>query len=59
MTKLEKIIKRIDSYRNEMIDMQIKLCAKPSISPASGGEGEVEKAEILMDFLKKNGFSDI
>jgi len=57
MTKLEKITKRIDSYRNAMIDMQIKLCAKPSISPTSGGEGEVEKAEILNDFLKKNGFS--
>jgi len=41
MTKLEKITKRIDSFRNEMTDMQIKLCAKPSISPASGGEGEV------------------
>jgi succinyl-diaminopimelate desuccinylase len=59
MTKLEKITKRIESYRNEMIDMQIKLCAKPSISPTSGGEGEVEKAEILIDFLKKNGFSDL
>lgn len=59
MTKMEKIAKRIDSYRNEMIDMQIKLCAKPSISPAIGGEGEVGKAEILIDFLKKNGFSDI
>jgi succinyl-diaminopimelate desuccinylase len=59
MTKLEKITKRIDNYRNEMTDMQIKLCAEPSISPASGGEGEVAKAEILIGFLKKNGFSNI
>jgi len=59
MTELKKIEKRIDSYRDEMIDIQIKLCALPAISPASGGEGEVEKADVLVDFLKKNGFSDI
>ena len=59
MTQLKKIAKRIDSYRDEMIDMQIRLCALPAVSPASGGEGEVKKAEVLIDFLKKNGFSDI
>jgi len=59
MTELKKIEKKIDSYRDEMIDIQIKLCALPAISPASGGEGEVEKADVLVDFLKKNGFSDI
>ncbi len=59
MTELKKIEKRIGSYRDEMIDIQIKLCALPAISPASGGEGEAEKADVLVDFLKKNGFSDI
>ena len=59
MTELDKIIKRIDSFRDEMIDFQIKLCAIPAIAPASGGEGEAEKAEVLLDFLKKNGFSGI
>ena len=53
MTELEKIISRIDSFRDEMIDFQIQLCAIPAIAPASGGEGEVKKAEILLDFLKK------
>ena len=59
MTELEKIISRIDSFRDEMIDFQIQLCAIPAIAPASGGEGEVQKAEVLLDFLKKNGFSSI
>lgn len=59
MTELDKIIKRIDSFRDEMVDFQIKLCAIPAIAPTSGGEGEAEKAEVLLDFLKKNGFSDI
>lgn len=59
MNKFEKITKRIDSFRNEMIDMQIKLCAIPSISPSNGGEGEAHKAEVLLKFLKENGFADI
>jgi len=55
----EKISKRIDSFRNEMIDLQIKLASIPAISPLSGGEGEVKKAEFLVDFLKKNKLQDI
>jgi len=59
MDLLEKIAKRIDSFRNEMVDMQIKLCSLPAISPANGGEGEIKKAEFLVEFLKKNKFADI
>ena len=54
-----RISKRIDSYRNDMIDMQIKLCALPAIAPASGGEGEGRKAEFLTRHLEQNGFTDI
>jgi len=59
MTQLEKIAERIDSFRNEMIDMQIKLCSLPAISPSNGGEGEVKKAEFLIGFLENNGLSNI
>jgi len=59
MTTFDKITKRIDSFRDEMIDMQIKLCGIPAISPQSGGEGEAQKAEFLLEFLKKNGFQHI
>jgi succinyl-diaminopimelate desuccinylase len=59
MSEQEIIANGIDGFRDEMIDFQIKLCATPAISPASGGEGEAQKAEILLDFLKKNGFSPI
>jgi succinyl-diaminopimelate desuccinylase len=52
MTKFDKISKRLDSFRDEMINLQIKLCAVPAISPSNGGEGEAKKAEILMNFLK-------
>jgi len=59
MTDFHKVIKRIDSYRDEMIDLQVSLCSLPAISPLSGGEGEAKKAEFLLDFLNKIGLVDI
>jgi len=59
MANFNKITKRIDSFRNKMIDMQIQLCGIPAMSPMSGGEGEAKKAEVLLKFLKKNGFQNI
>jgi succinyl-diaminopimelate desuccinylase len=59
MTPFDQIARRIESYRNDMINMQIALCALPAIAPSSGGEGETKKAEYLLDFLRTNGFQDI
>ena len=59
MDVLDKINKRIDTFRDEMIDLQIRLCAVPAISPTSGGEGEAKKAELLLDLLKSMGFDQI
>lgn len=59
MKPLDKICRRIETFRDLMIDMQLKLCAVPAISPASGGEGEAAKAEVLLEFLKTNGFKNI
>lgn len=59
MSDFDKIYRRIDSYRNAMIDMQIELCSYPAISPEYGGEGEAKKAEVIQRFLEKNGYSDI
>ncbi len=55
----QKISQRIDTFRDDMINLQIKLAAVPAIAPASGGEGEEKKAAILATFLKDNGFQDI
>jgi succinyl-diaminopimelate desuccinylase len=59
MTQFEKIAKRINSFRDDMIDLQVKLCALPAIAPSSGGEGEMKKAEFLLSFVKRSGFQDI
>jgi succinyl-diaminopimelate desuccinylase len=55
----EKISQRLESFRDDMVDLQIRLCAIPAIAPASGGEGEAKKADFLRDFLKANGFQNI
>jgi succinyl-diaminopimelate desuccinylase len=55
----DKISQRIDSFRDNMINLQIQLTAVPAIAPASGGEGEEKKAAVLVKFLQENGFQDI
>jgi len=55
----ESIARRIEQYRDEMVDLQIRLTAIPAIAPGSGGEGEAAKAEFLTGFLKQNGFQDV
>jgi succinyl-diaminopimelate desuccinylase len=42
-----------------MIDLQVKLCAIPAISPASGGDGEAKKADLLLEHLNSTGFDSI
>ncbi|HMA54357.1 MAG TPA: M20 family metallo-hydrolase, partial [Acidobacteriota bacterium] len=56
---VDKLSRRIEQYRDEMVDLQMKLCAIPAIAPSSGGEGEAKKAEFLVEWLKANGFVDI
>ena len=54
-----RIAKRVESFRNDMVDMQVKLCALPAIAPSSGGEGEGKKAQLLFNYLSQNGFVDV
>ncbi len=59
MKEFEALSKRIDAFRDEMIDWQIKLTAVPALSPISGGEGEAEKAELIKKLLKEVGLTEI
>ena len=51
--------RRIDSYREAMIQMQIGLTAIPALAPENGGDGEYEKARHLLANLSDLGFKDI
>ena len=55
----DRIARRLDLFRDEMIDLQVRLGAIPAVAPSSGGEGEAKKAEFLLAYLRENGFQDI
>jgi succinyl-diaminopimelate desuccinylase len=56
---LDKLSRRIEHFRDEMVDLQVRLTAIPAVAPGSGGEGEAQKAEFLAGWLKQNGFQDV
>lgn len=49
----ERLSKRIDGYKDEMIEMQKKLISIPAIAPSSGGRGELQKGKYLEALLPK------
>ncbi len=55
----QRIAKRIEQFRDEMVDLQVRLCALPAIAPSSGGEGEARKADYLASFLRDSGFEGL
>ena len=58
MTK--ELFKKIDGYRDFIIDIQTKMTACPAITPhTEGGLGESAKAAVLLEALKKMKFDEI
>ncbi|HVP18299.1 MAG TPA: M20 family metallo-hydrolase [Spirochaetia bacterium] len=55
MDPIESLGKRIDSKRDQMIEMQRALTAVPALGPQNGGEGEWEKAQVLGAWLGRLG----
>lgn len=53
---MDKVFETISGYRKEIIDLQTNLISRPAISPASGGEGEYEKAKYLESVIKDMKF---
>jgi len=54
-----KISKRIDSYKEEVIKIQKGLTAIPALSPENGGTGEKEKSDYIKSLLTELGFDSI
>ncbi len=59
MPDLKRIMKRIDSYEDDMVRLQIELSAIPALGPENGGDGEYEKALFLRKKLVEFGFGEI
>lgn len=54
----KRITDRIDTYCDEMVEMQIGLSSFPAIGPENGGDGELLKAEYLKNRLIEFGFKN-
>lgn len=50
---LNKVFQKIESLKDEMVEMQKKMIALPAISPVSGGKGELRKARYLEPILRE------
>jgi succinyl-diaminopimelate desuccinylase len=59
MTPFEKIIRRIDSYEDAMIKLQVDLTAIPAMSPDNGGDGEFNKAQFIFKYLTVMNFPNV
>lgn len=52
MSNLQKILDRIDRYRDEVIEIQSELTSRVALGPDNGGSGEHEKAEYAKGLFK-------
>lgn len=50
-----KVFKRIDGYKEDVVEMQRALTAIPALSPDSGGKGEWEKALRMKTYMDALG----
>ena len=56
---LDKVFSRVDKNIDGMVTLQEKLTSIPAIDPDSGGDGEIKKGEMLIEYLKQFGIKDI
>ncbi|HNT58020.1 MAG TPA: M20/M25/M40 family metallo-hydrolase, partial [Syntrophales bacterium] len=55
----DRVSRRIDAYREDMIELQKALTAIPALGPENGGDGEFEKAKFLESYLRSAGFREV
>lgn len=56
--KNNELLIKINGYRDAMIALEAELVRRPAMGPENGGDGEFERAEFLVDYLKKQGFAE-
>lgn len=56
---MEVVFKEIEALREDMINTLMELIRIPAISPDSGGEGEYDKAQKLLEIIKDWPFDKV
>ena len=54
-----EIYSKVDEIKDEIIDFLMKIVRIPAIGPKSDGDGELEKAKFIEDYIKDFGFDEI
>ena len=49
MDGVEEVYKKIDGFRDAIIEMQRELTARPALGPANGGSGEHDKTDFIKE----------
>ncbi|MCB2193160.1 MAG: M20 family metallo-hydrolase [Deltaproteobacteria bacterium] len=57
MDQVHKLLERIDTYGDQMIEAQRELVAIPALGPTNQGEGEMKKALVFERWLKELGLT--
>jgi len=55
----QALFREIEQLKAEMATVLMELIRVPAIGPENGGDGELQKAEKLANFLKTAGFDKI
>ncbi|MFH2125051.1 MAG: M20 family metallo-hydrolase [Pseudomonadota bacterium] len=53
MSLAQKLMSRIDSYADQIVEAQRLLVAIPALGPDNGGQGEMDKALLVEKWLKE------
>jgi succinyl-diaminopimelate desuccinylase len=57
--EMRRILDFLDGSEALAVELETELCRFPAVSPDSGGQGEIDKAEFLEKWLKEHGFVNI
>lgn len=55
----KELFKKIDTYKQTVIDLQTNMIACPAVAPSQGGKGEGAKAAYLLSVLKQMKFDEV
>ena len=56
---IKELLENVEKYRNEMVDAFVNMLKVPAVGPESGGQGESEKARMILEMIEGKGLTDV